>query len=72
MKYLNEITLQAWCKLRSFTREEKGASGIEYVLIATMVAVVIAGFLGLGEGSISGEMKTILGNIKEALAPSTP
>lgn len=67
MKYLNEITLQAWCKLRNFSREEKGASGIEYVLIASVAVLAIALFVG--DGSIGVKLQGILDGIKDAIAP---
>ncbi len=41
--------------IKSFLKDEEGASGIEYALIAAMVAVVIAGF--------SGPIKTAIGNV---------
>ena len=59
---------QAWCKLAAFSRDEKGASGIEYVLIATIAAVVIAGFVGTGEGSIGEYITNTLNDIKTAIA----
>lgn len=49
--------------LSDFLREEEGASGIEYALIAAMVAVVIAGLMT----DISAEIKTIFEDIGAAL-----
>ncbi|HBV77729.1 MAG TPA: Flp family type IVb pilin [Vibrio sp.] len=43
---------QAWCKLAAFSRDEKGASGIEYVLVAAIAVVAIAIFVsGSGVGA---------------------
>lgn len=46
-----------------FLRDEEGASGIEYALIATMVAVVIATF----STSISGKITDVFSNIVTGL-----
>lgn len=36
--------MKVFAHIESFLKDEEGASGIEYALIAAMVAVVIAGF----------------------------
>ncbi|WP_417879654.1 Flp family type IVb pilin [Vibrio sp.] len=60
---VNDFLTQAWCKLVAFSRDEKGASGIEYVLIAVMVAIVIALFTtGMGT-----QIKAELNKVLEAL-----
>lgn len=49
---LHDYMTQAWCKLAAFSRDEKGASGIEYVLVATIAVVAIALFAstsGIGD-----------------------
>lgn len=46
-----------------FWRDEEGASGIEYVLIAAMVAIVLASFVT----PISGKVKDIMTAISTAL-----
>ncbi|MFF7062113.1 Flp family type IVb pilin [Pseudomonas sp. NPDC008258] len=48
----------------SFLHRKDGASGIEYAVIATMVAVVLAAFVG----DISGSVKDTFDTIKDALA----
>ena len=47
-----------------FLRDEEGASGIEYALIATMVAVVIAGF----SSSIRTKISDVFTNIVSGLS----
>lgn len=46
-----------------FWRDEEGASGIEYALIAAMVAIVIASFVS----PISQKINTVMGLIRDAL-----
>ncbi|MGR9107278.1 MAG: Flp family type IVb pilin [Gammaproteobacteria bacterium] len=48
-----------------FLRDEEGASGIEYALIATMVAVALVAFVP----TISAQIKAIFGQIEGALTP---
>ncbi|MFP8966841.1 Flp family type IVb pilin [Pokkaliibacter sp. CJK22405] len=43
--------------------EEKGASGIEYALIAAMVAVIIAVFVD----PVNAQIRSVLNDILEAL-----
>lgn len=50
-------------KFMEFIRDEEGASGIEYALIAAMVAVVLALFVP----GISASVKTIFESIQTAL-----
>ena len=45
IKSLNNVMTQAWCKVATFSRDEKGASGIEYVLVASIAVAVIAAFV---------------------------
>ncbi|MCY1276529.1 Flp/Fap pilin component [compost metagenome] len=52
-------------KAKRFFKEEHGASGIEYAIIAAMVAVVIAGFVGTG--GIDEKITNILTTIRDAL-----
>ena len=67
---LNDYLTQAWCKLVAFSRDEKGASGIEYVLIATIAAVAIALFL---QGTDVGEIvKNILDKFGNAITDVDP
>ncbi|TFF38990.1 Flp family type IVb pilin [Pseudomonas sp. RIT623] len=51
------------CKV--FLQSKEGASGIEYAVIAAMVAVVLAGFVD----PISTQVKTIMNTIKDAITP---
>ncbi|MCU1741844.1 MULTISPECIES: Flp family type IVb pilin [Pseudomonas] len=43
---LHEAILKLVVKLQIFLQEKDGASGIEYAIVAAMVAVVIAAFIG--------------------------
>jgi len=45
-------------------RDPRGASGIEYALLAAMVAVILAGFVV----GIQGSVTTIFTNVNTALA----
>ena len=49
--------------IQRFLNDEEGASGIEYAMIAGMVAVVLAG----SSTSIRGSITTIFTNVKDAL-----
>ncbi len=52
---------------KGLIKDTEGASGIEYAVIAAMVAVVIAGISsGVGE-----DIRTVFGNIRTALVPSS-
>lgn len=51
------------CKV--FLQSKEGASGIEYAVIAAMVAVVLAGFVD----PISVQVKAIMDTIKDAITP---
>jgi len=59
------ISVQAF-KLRSFLKDTSGASGIEYVIIASMVAVVIATFVP----GIASHVKSIFTSIDTAITPA--
>ena len=48
---------------RRLVRDTEGASGIEYAIVAAMVAVVIA---GLSDG-LGGDIKAIFGEISKGL-----
>ncbi len=48
-------------KMMAFINDEEGASGIEYALIAAMVAVVIAGFSTNVKNGITTIFKSISG-----------
>ncbi|MCO7516115.1 Flp family type IVb pilin [Pseudomonas guariconensis] len=50
---------------KNFLKRKDGASGIEYAVIAAMVAVVLAGFVG----DISGHVDSIMTTISEAITP---
>ncbi len=49
--------------LRNFIRDEEGASGIEYALVATMVAVALVTFVT----PISDAIKAVFTDIQAAL-----
>jgi pilus assembly protein Flp/PilA len=53
--------------IRQFVKNEQAASGIEYAIVAAMVAVVIIGFMT----DIGGSIKTIFTTLKTKLA-TTP
>lgn len=49
---------------KNFLQRKDGASGIEYAVIAAMVAVVLAGFVD----DISGSIDTMFITIKDSLS----
>ncbi len=53
----------AQLKVEQFVKETEGASGIEYAIIAAMVAVIIIGF----SSSIQSGISNIFTQIKAAL-----
>lgn len=60
------LKLYVHCKI--FLQRKDGASGIEYALIAAMVAVVLAGFTT----DISTQVSDIMEKIKDGITPPTP
>lgn len=61
---LNDVMLKVYI----FLKNNDGASGIEYAIIAAMVAVVLAGFTT----SISGGVEDIFEEIQKAIGLTTP
>lgn len=59
------LKLFVHCKV--FLQRKDGASGIEYALIAAMVAVVLAGFTT----DISDQVDRIMEAIKTGISPAT-
>lgn len=53
-------------RLKHFFYNKDGASGIEYAVIATMVAVVLAGFVP----DVSKNVKTTFQSISDSLVPA--
>ena len=60
---LNNLTTHAWVKAQSiarrFSREETGATAVEYGLIVGLIAVVIIAAVALLGGTLSGFFTTI-------------
>ena len=60
---LNNLTTHAWVKVQSFarrfSREETGATAVEYGLIVGLIAVVIIAAVALLGGTLSGFFTTI-------------
>jgi pilus assembly protein Flp/PilA len=52
--------------LSRFIRDEEGASGIEYALIAAMVAIVLVNFVTPIRGAIDAMFTEIQGALQEA------
>lgn len=69
MFLFKDLTTKAWCSLISFLHCNKGASGIEYAIIATIAAIAIALF-STGDDNIAARIEAVLDNVKEAL-PTT-
>lgn len=68
MNGINHYTTQLWCKLSAFIRDEKGASGIEYAIVAAIAAVAIAAAT-LGDTTITEKIKDIFTSINSSLTP---
>nr|QOL00405.1 hypothetical protein [uncultured organism] len=49
--------------LRALTKDEKGATAIEYGLIAALVALGIVAALGTLQGGLSGLFTTVAGSL---------
>ncbi|WP_036249208.1 Flp family type IVb pilin [Methylobacter sp. BBA5.1] len=60
-KKMEGSKMKKW--LSAFIRDEEGASGIEYALVAAMVAIALVAFVP----AISGAIKTIFNQIVVAL-----
>jgi pilus assembly protein Flp/PilA len=52
--------------IQAFFKDEEGASGIEYALIAAMVAVVIAGASPAVKTAVKGVFDTVTAALKTA------
>ncbi|MBY7996253.1 Flp family type IVb pilin [Vibrio fluvialis] len=60
---------KTWCVFTSFLIDNKGASGIEYAIIATIAAIAIALF-STGDDTIADRIEAVLLSVKNAL-PTT-
>nr|WP_321460535.1 Flp family type IVb pilin [uncultured Vibrio sp.] len=69
MNGINHYITQIWCKLSAFIHDDKGASGIEYAIIATIAAVALALFAS-GEDNVAARIEAIMQSVKDAM-PST-
>ena len=69
MNYFNTLVTKAWCVFTSFLIDNKGASGIEYAIIATIAAIAIALF-STGDDTIADRIEAVLTSVKNAL-PTT-
>lgn len=54
-------------QVKKFIRREDGASGIEYAIVAAMVAVVLVGFMS----PVSTSVKSIFTDISSSLSTQT-
>ncbi|KAB0461866.1 MULTISPECIES: Flp family type IVb pilin [Vibrio] len=69
MFLLKRLTIKTWCKFISFLHCNKGASGIEYAIIATIAAIAIALF-STGDDNIGARIESVLTAVRDAL-PTT-
>ena len=53
-----------------FMRDERGATAIEYGIIAGLIAVVLATAFGAGPNSIASSLNTVFKNISTTLVPA--
>jgi Flp pilus assembly pilin Flp len=63
--------MKVFTHVKAFFKDEEGASGIEYALIAAMVAGAIA-TVALGTDSIGARVSSMLTKLKNALPAATP
>ncbi|ANG64544.1 hypothetical protein A8C75_20095 [Marinobacterium aestuarii] len=68
MTKLHVFILQTQCKFARFLRNEEGASGIEYALLAAMVAVALAVVVP----DVKLEVETIMDSILQGLKGEAP
>ena len=66
MFIIKQLIIKAWCKGCAFLYDNKGASGIEYAIIATIAAIAIALF-ATGDDNIADRIEGILNTVKDAL-----
>ncbi|WP_154115493.1 Flp family type IVb pilin [Vibrio cincinnatiensis] len=66
MFIIKQLIIKTWCKGYAFLYDNKGASGIEYAIIATIAAIAIALFTS-GDDSIADGIKKVLTDIKGVL-----
>lgn len=66
MNIINDMLVKAWCGVVSFAEDKKGASGIEYAVIATIAAVTIATF-ATGNDTIADRIEQIFTNVKDSM-----
>ncbi len=66
MLRINLLIMKSWCNLCAFLVDRKGASGIEYAIIATIAAVAIALF-ATGDDNIADRVTGVLSDVKDAL-----
>ncbi|ANQ28642.1 hypothetical protein BA894_19725 [Vibrio natriegens] len=70
---MNHVSLffnKVFCHFASFCNSERGASGIEYAVIATIAAVTIAASAS-GNDSIADRIAEIFSQVKAALPTTT-
>jgi len=60
--------MKVLAQIKTFLKDEEGASGIEYALLAVMVAVALSAFVGTGAGSISGKITSTFTKVLNALS----
>ncbi|MBA1230446.1 Flp family type IVb pilin [Pseudomonas viridiflava] len=61
--FLTVLYVQCYTRISSFIKDREGASGIEYALLAAMVAVAIVAFVP----TISGKVSALFAQIHDAL-----
>ena len=60
--------MKVLAQVKAFLKDEEGASGIEYALIASMVAVALVAFVGPINTAVTG----LFQQIQNALTGTTP
>lgn len=66
---IQQCSIKVWCQCAAFVQDKKGASGIEYAIVATIVAVVLGTFISTTD--IGAQIKGVFTSISTSL-PAVP
>ena len=67
---IRKLHIAAVVKTNTFLKEEKGAAGIEYAIVATLVAVVLVGFADPISTAVRSIFISICGAVDGANCPT--
>lgn len=67
---IRKLHIAAVVKATTFIKEEKGAAGIEYAIVATLVAVVLVGFADPISTAVRGIFVDVCGAVGGESCPT--